>query len=153
MATEAKRAWNWLLWAGFGLSVVAFLSYFAVFVNFPSTRNFPWANLIVFAIAASLLVAGMRRAFGQAQFYRGKVFGSILSVLSALIFGVFVFAIFVYARHLPASAAAPKVGAKAPDFNLTDSDNRPVSLSNLLTEPVGGAAPKGVMLVFYRGYW
>jgi hypothetical protein len=153
MATDAKPGWNWLLWAGFVLSVIAFLSYFAFFVEFSSTRNFPWVNLLLFAIAAALLAAGIRRAFQRPQSYRGKIFGPFLVGLSTLILGFFIFGIFVAARHLPASAAAPRVGAKAPDFTLSDSDNKPVSLANLLTEPVGGAAPKGVMLVFYRGYW
>jgi len=153
MEAGGKPGWNWLPWAGFALSVIAFLSYFAFFVEFPSTRNFPWANLLLFAIAAGLLAVGMRRAFRRPQSYRGRIFGPILAGLSTLILGFFVFAIFVAARHLPASAAAPRVGATAPEFTLTDSDNRPVSLANLLTQPVGGAAPKGVMLVFYRGYW
>ena len=153
MEAGGKPGWNWLPWAGFALSVIAFLSYFAFFVEFPSTRNFPWANLLLFAIAAGLLAVGMRRAFRRPQSYRGRIFGPILAGLSTLILGFFVFAIFVAARHLPASAAATRVGATAPEFTLTDSDNRPVSLANLLTQPVGGAAPKGVMLVFYRGYW
>jgi len=153
MATDGKPGWNWLLWAGFALSVIAFLSYFAFFVEFPLTRNFPWANLLLFVIAAALLAVGIRRTFRPPKSYRGKIFGPILAGLSALIFGFFVFAIFVAARHLPASAAAPRVGATAPEFTLTDSDNKPVSLANLLTQPIGGAAPKGVMLVFYRGYW
>ena len=153
MSTDGKPGWNWLLWAGFVLSVIAFLSYFAFFVEFPSTRNFPWANLLLFAIAAGLLSMGIRRAFQRPQGYRGKIFGPTLAGLSGLIFGFFVFAIFVAARHMPASAAAPRVGAAAPEFTLTDSDNKPVSLASLLTQPIGGAAPKGVMLVFYRGYW
>ena len=142
MANDAKPGWNWLLWAGFVLSVTAFISYFVFFVEFPSTRNFPWANLLLFAIAAGLLAAGIRRAFRRPQSYRGKILGPILAGLSTLILGFFVFAIFVAARHMPASAAAPRVGARAPDFTLTDSDNRPVSLANLLTGPVGGAAPQ-----------
>ena len=153
MSPDAKPGWNWLVWAGFVVSVIAFLSYFAFFVEFPSTRNFPWANLLLFAIAAGLLAVGIRRTFRRPKSYRGKIFGPILAGLSALIFAFFAFAIFVAARHLPASAAAPRVGATAPEFTLTDSDNKPVSLAELLTEPVGGTAPKGVMLVFYRGYW
>ena len=132
MATDANRGWNWLLWAGFVLSVMAFISYFSFFVEFPSTRNFPWVNLLLFAVAAGFLVVGIRRA---------------------LIYGLFAFSIFVAGRQMPASAAAPRVGAKAPEFTLTDSDNQPMSLTGLPTEPVRGAAPKGVMLVFYRGYW
>lgn len=51
---------------------------------------------------------------------------------------------------LPASAGAPKVGEKAPDFQLPDTAGKRISLSGLLS-----ADPKGtwVLLVFYRGYW
>jgi len=153
MAIDAKPGWNWLLWTGFVLSVIAFLSYFALFVEFSSTRNFPWANFLLFAIAGGLLAVGIRRAFRRPQLYRGKIFGPILAGMSALVFGFFVFAIFVAGRDMPSAATAPRTGARAPDFTLTDSDNKPVSLANLLSEPIGGAAPKGVMLVFYRGYW
>jgi peroxiredoxin len=38
-------------------------------------------------------------------------------------------------RQLPESGAAPQVGEKAPDFTLTDSNNKPVTLAQLLAEP------------------
>ncbi len=139
--------------AGFMLALLAFLSYFLFFVQFALTRNFPWMNLLLFAVAAGLLWVGIRRAFRSPALYRGKIFGPILAVLSVLIFGFFAFAIFVAGRQMPASAAAPHVGAKAPDFTLTDSANKPVSLAALLATPLHGAAPRGVLLVFYRGYW
>lgn len=153
MTADAKRRWNWLLGAGFVLSVLAFLSYFFFFVQFPWTRNFPWVNLLLFLVAAGLLAVGIRRAFRLPELYRGRILGPILAGFSFLIFGLFVFAIFIAGRQMPASAAAPRVGTKAPDFTLMDSDNKPVSLAALLTEPVHGSAPKGVLLVFYRGYW
>src|SRR5258708_4895539 len=142
MMTYPTRAWNWLLWAGFVFSVIAFLSYFSFFVEFSWTRNFPWANLLLFAIGAGFLAVGIRRAFRLPELYRGKIFGPILAGLSALIFGLFVFSVFVAGRQMPASAAAPRVGAKAPEFTLTDSDDKPVSLAGLLTEPIRGAAPE-----------
>jgi peptidoglycan/LPS O-acetylase OafA/YrhL len=57
------RRFNWPIWAGFLLSLLAFLSYFSVFVWFPVTRDFPWANLLLFGIAAALLLVGVRQAF------------------------------------------------------------------------------------------
>jgi peroxiredoxin len=45
------------------------------------------------------------------------------------------------------------VGQQAPEFSLSDTDGRAVSLSELLSTPVNGRVPKGVVLVFYRGYW
>ena len=62
------RSFNWRVWAGFLLSLAAFLSYFFVFVRFPVTRDFPWANLLLFAEAAALLLIGVRRAFAPAEF-------------------------------------------------------------------------------------
>jgi ABC-type transport system involved in cytochrome c biogenesis permease subunit len=146
-----KRRLNWPLWAGFLLSLLAFFSYFALFVRFPVTRDFPWANLLLFALAAILLVWGLRQAFAQSALYRGKIFGPILTVLSVAVLGFFCYGMFVAARQLPSAQAAPQVGQKAPEFTLTDTNNKPVSLSELLYP--AGTDPKGVLLVFYRGYW
>jgi hypothetical protein len=33
--------WNWFAWAGFLLSILAFVSYFTVLVRFPATRQLP----------------------------------------------------------------------------------------------------------------
>jgi uncharacterized membrane protein len=151
--TAALKKFNWQIWAGFLLSIVAFLSYTFVFVNFPVTRDFPWANLLLFAIAVVLLFFGIRRAFAPGRSLLSKIAGSILAVLGVLVFGFFIFAIFVLARQLPASAAAPKVGQRAPEFNLVDSNGKQVSLAELLSTPINGKAPKGVLLIFYRGYW
>jgi peroxiredoxin len=48
-----------------------------------------------------------------------------------------------------------QVGQKAPEFVLADANNNPVALSSLLSAAMPGsqAPPKGVLLVFYRGYW
>ena len=147
---------NWLLWAGFLLSLIAFLSYFFVFVWFETTRDFPWANLILFAAAGGLLALGLRRAFGAGRPKpgRSKIAGVTLATLSIAIFGLFIFTVFIFARQLPASQGAPKVGQKAPDFTLSDTNGQPVSLASLLaSRDAKGQAPKGVLLVFYRGYW
>ena len=159
-----SRKFNWLVLVGFLVCVVAFLSFFFFFVKFPVTRDFPWANLLLFGLAAILLVIGLRRAFSQADAYRGKIFGPILAALSVVVFVVFVFALFIVPRHLPAAPGAPQVGQKAPEFSLADMNGRPVKLSELLTAPMNAASsvagssasghtPKGVLLVFYRGYW
>jgi type VI protein secretion system component VasK len=147
------RLFNWPIWAGFLLSVAAFLSYFLLFVRFAITRDFPWANLLLFALAAALLWVGVRRAFGQGRRLGSKVSGLVALTLSLAIFGFFVFSTFIMARWLPASRGAPQVGQKAPEFSLSDSEGKQISLSELLQTPIKGKSPKGVLLVFYRGYW
>lgn len=146
---------NWPLWTGFVLTLAAFLTYFFVFVWFPVTRDFPWANLVMFAIAGVLLYMGLRRGFASDRPHptRSKIVASIVSVFSLVVFAMFVFTIFVFARWLPASQGAPQVGQRAPDFTLPDTSGKQVSLNELLTTPINGNAPKGVLLVFYRGYW
>lgn len=147
------RSFNWPVWAGLLLSVFAFISYFFVFVRFPVTRDFPWANLLLFALAAVLLLVGVRRAFAPERRSVSKVAGLIAATLGVAIFGLFIFSTFVMARWMPAAQGAPQVGRKAPEFSLADTDGRAVSLSELLSTPINGRAPKGVLLVFYRGHW
>ena len=135
------RSWNWRLWFGLLLSAVAFISYFTLFVRWPFTRDFPWVNLILFAIALLLLFAGVRRA-------SGKVVAIVASVAGAAICIFFLVTVFVGMKRFPVSAGAPGVGARAPDFTLLDINRHPLSLSRLVA-----GAPRGVLLIFYRGYW
>ena len=51
----AKLNWNWRIWAGFLVAVAAFLSYLTIFIRFPITRNVPWVNWLLFALAGWLL--------------------------------------------------------------------------------------------------
>jgi hypothetical protein len=149
------RRFNWPLWVGFLLTLGAFLSYFFVFVWFPVTRDFPWANLLLFVLAAVLLFAGFRGGFASDRPHptRSKIITSLVGVLSLVVFAFFIFVFFILGRWLPASTGAPQVGQKAPDFALTDTAGKQISLSELRSEPINGKAPKGVLLVFYRGYW
>lgn len=149
-----QRRWNWLLWAGFLLCLAGFAT-FPFFARFPFTRDVPWVNFLLLGAGLALLVLGLKRAFSQPQQYRGKIAGPILGTLSLLVVGVFCFIVFFQTRQLPASNGAPRVGLKAPEFVLPDTDNHPVSLSGLLssTMPQTNMPPKGVLLIFYRGYW
>jgi len=146
---------NWALWAGFLLSVLSFLSYPFLFVRLPLTRDFPWANLILFLAAAALLVIGLRRAFSSARSHplRSKIVATVFATLSVAIVALFVFTFFVMARWLPPSHGAPQAGQKAPEFNLADTSGRNVSLTEILSQPINGRAPTGALLIFYRGYW
>src|SRR6187200_1373428 len=129
---------NWPLWTGFLLTLVAFLSYFFIFVMFPFTRDFPWANLVLFLIAGVLLFMGLRRGFAGDRPHptRSKIVSSIFSLLSVVVFAMFVFTIFIAGRWLPASKGAPQVGQRAPEFTLSDTSGKQVSLNELLTTPV-----------------
>ncbi|HET6855153.1 MAG TPA: hypothetical protein VFH46_22825 [Pyrinomonadaceae bacterium] len=149
------RRLNWPLWVGFLLTLGAFLSYFFIFIWFPVTRDFPWANLVLFLIAGVLVFAGIRRGFASDRPHpkRAKIVSSLVGLLSLFVFAFFVFTIFIAARWLPSSTGAPQVGQRAPDFTLPDTTGKSVSLSELLSTPVNGSPPKGVLLVFYRGYW
>lgn len=147
------KRFNWPIWTGFLLSLIALLSYPFVFVNWPVTRDFPWANLLLFGLAIVLLFLGVRRAFSPERRRISKIAASILATLSVLVLGFFVFSFFIASRWLPAAHGAPKVGQKAPDFTLADTNNKQVSLTSLLSEPINGKAAKGVLMIFYRGYW
>src|SRR5687768_794507 len=149
---STARRFNGPLWAGFLLTFLTFFSYFAVFVWYPVTRDFPWANLLLFAVAAVLLFVGVRRAFASDR-RRSKIVAAIVTTLGVVVIAFFLFAYFVVGRWLPASTGAPQVGQKAPEFTLADTSGKQVSLNELLTTPINGNAPKGVLLIFYRGYW
>ncbi|HET7435328.1 MAG TPA: hypothetical protein VFN10_11530 [Thermoanaerobaculia bacterium] len=145
------RRFNWPLWTGFLLAIAAFISYFAFFARFPVTRDVPWVNLILFAAALVLLFTGVRRALHTGAFR--TVVAVLLGILGTGIAAAFIFFTFYFSRQLPASLGAPAVGTVAPAFTLPDLAGKPTSLAQLLSEPVGGRTPKGVLLVFYRGYW
>jgi len=151
-----KRRWNFWLWAGFLLVLAGLLSYVPVFALFPLTRDFPLVNLLLFAGGAVLLLGGLKRAFGQPDLYRGKILGSIMAALSIAGIGFFMYGLFYVARQLPDSAAAPRVGQKAPDFTLPDQNDKPLTLAELLASPLAGAPTaraNSALLIFYRGHW
>jgi AhpC/TSA family len=140
-----KRKWNWPIWVGFVVAVGGVFSY-EFFAQFPSTRDFPWANLLLFGVGAIMLLVGLFRAFGRPQVYRGKIFGSIFALISVLLFAFFAYEIFYVLRQVPLSAQAPRVGEKAPEFALSDQNGKSVALADLLL-------PNGAVLIFYRGHW
>jgi len=141
-----KRKWNWPIWVGFVLVLAGLFSY-TFFTQFPITRDFPWATLLLFGIGALLLVVGLFRAFGRPQLYQGKILGSIFTAIAFVLFSFFAYEIFFVLRQVPPSVGAPRVGQKAPDFTLPDQNEKPVALAGLLSRS------KAVALIFYRGFW
>jgi hypothetical protein len=144
---------NWKIWAGFVLSLIAGFSYPLLFVRWAITREFPWANLVLFAIALVLLFLGLRRAFKPDKRLVSKIFSSFAVAFGVLLLTGLLFMIYVMGSWLPPSTGAPQVRQKAPDFTLTDSNDKPVALAQLLSEPINNKPVKGVLLIFYRGYW
>jgi len=150
-----KRKWNWPIWVGFLVAVAGVFSY-GFFARYPTTRDFPWANLLLLGIGTALLVVGLFRAFGRPQLYRGKIFGSIFTAIALFLGAFFCYEIFYVLRQVPRSTGAPRVSEKAPAFTLPDQDNNQVSLADLLSAPASSASTakaNGVLLIFYRGFW
>lgn len=131
---------NGRLWGGLLLSLVAASSYPLFFYRFPITRDVPWVNILLFVVALFLLITGFRRA-------RRRIAAGIVMVLGVGL-GVFFGVSLVVMSKAPASPDAPRVGQKAPELALLDSARRETSLAQLLA-----SSPRGVLLVFYRGYW
>ena len=71
--------------------------------------------------------------------------------LSLLVFAFFSYIFFYELKQLPASAEAPRVGQKAPEFTLPDQNAKPVALADLILSQAG--KPGGAVLIFYRGFW
>ena len=142
-----RRSWNSLIWLGFAIALLAALTYIPIFARYAITRDVPWVNLLMFFAGGWLLVAGLKRAYSTSDRYGGKVSGAISAALALVIFGLFCWGNFVFARRVPASISAPQPADVAPEFTLYDSDGRPVSLSDLRRNS------RGVLLIFYRGYW
>ena len=157
-----KRSWNPLLWGGFAIAFLAFPAYFIYFIRFQNTREIPWPNFLLCALAALMLSLGLWRAYYRRRNI-AKFVGPILASVSVFLIGYFFVSIYVGARNIPASTNAPQIGQSVPDFTLPDSEGQPVTLSALLNQPFGSndwpataaAAKKatGVVLIFYRGYW
>src|SRR5258705_13223214 len=103
--TMNVRKLNWPMWTGFLLSLIAFARYFFVFVTLPVTRDFPLANLLLFAISAALLLVGLRRAFAPDLPHptRSKIAAAVLATLSVMILGFFIPTVFIMGRQLAPS--------------------------------------------------
>jgi hypothetical protein len=159
MADIVERRRNLAPWMAFLFTLAALGLNAWTFVVAGGTRIVLLLSFVAGLCALVYGIIGVRRAFGRPQIFRGKISSSIFAVLAVLVCGLMVFAWF-QSRALPASTGAPRVGAKAPDFTLTDTQGRSISLAQLLghgdlngTANTNGAAPKAVLLIFYRGYW
>jgi hypothetical protein len=153
----AQRRRNGALFAGVAFLFLAILSNVVPrLYEVPGVQTvLPWVSLSLPVIALLCFVVGLKRAFSEREIYKGRVSGSILGAVSLLLVVASTY-LFIHVRDVPASSKAPQIGQKAPDFTLSDTSGNQVSLSELLKTPIdaaSGKAPKGVLLIFYRGYW
>jgi hypothetical protein len=82
----------------------------------------------------------------------------VLAVLGVAVLGIFGWGVSLAAKYFPAALHAPQVGQKAPEFITVDSHGNSVALAQLFSTSIANSSgiartPKGVLLVFYRGYW
>jgi len=128
----------WLAVVSVALAIGAVGAY-ALLIRVPLVRNHPGAYVAVCALAVAVAVVALRQARGR----RWPAW--IALVLTALLLaGTAGFNFFI--ARIPATAAALRVGERAPDFTLPDAGGRAVSLADFRDR-------KPVVLVFYRGYW
>jgi glucan phosphoethanolaminetransferase (alkaline phosphatase superfamily) len=122
------------------------------------TRAVFWPALLLFVVAAVLLFSGWKRRSREPELYRGKIASYLLTTVSVLILGLFAFVAYQVSRVFPDAKNAPQIGQRAPEFSLVDANGQNFTLAQLLSTPItnaGSAASttKGVLVVFYRGYW
>lgn len=82
----------------------------------------------------------------------------IVTTLGILSIGLAVLVVIHVSRVAAKGKNAPQIGQRAPDFSLVDANGRNFSLAQLFSTPITSSGrttrpTKGVLLVFYRGYW
>jgi len=127
-----------MVWLGPLIALAAVASYFAVFVNWPLTRDVPWVNLILLAVALGASIAGLVRS-------RRRVLASGGLALTLALGGFFVWYCYVFSYDIPSAELALDVGAPVPAIVLRDDRGQDVELAALSSDKL--------VLVFFRGHW
>jgi hypothetical protein len=148
----AKFRRNSSLWLALIFAVAAVLCNLLFFLRSPAQSAIPWLSLALAVAALLFLALGVKNVFTQPRPIAAKIFASTLALI-ALVISAGAIAFFYGARAIPASAEAPQLGQVAPDFTLPNTTGAAVSLDTLFSPTPGAAAPKAVLLIFYRGYW
>ena len=117
VAALNERRRNSAVWLGLILAIVALLSQGLFFVKVPGQGALPWLSLALATTAVILVLLGVKHAFFESKLYRGKIAGSIITVISVLVFAVTVFG-FVTARKIPGTAGVPQVGQTSSGFHV-----------------------------------
>ncbi len=156
MLESGKTRRNSSLWLSLALGVAAVACNFLFFLRPPAQAAIPWLSLALAVAALLFLALGVRQLFGQPRGVAARILGSAVALVSLVLAAGGIFG-FYTARAVPASADAPHVGQSVPAFTLADTNNRPVTLAELLAgssvDSDSATAPKAVLLIFYRGYW
>ncbi len=127
-----------MVWIGPVLAFVGVASYFALFLNWPITRDVPWVNLILLALATAASIAGLMRS-------RRRVLAAGGLVITLGLAGFFLYYTYVSSYDIPSAELALDVGAPVPALTLVDDRGAQVELASLSREKL--------VLVFYRGHW
>ena len=127
-----------VVWLGPILAFVAVASYFALFLNWPITRDVPWVNLILLALALGASIAGLVRS-------RRRLLAAGGLAITLAFTSFFLLYTYVFSYQLPSAELALDVGAPVPAVALVDDRGQPVELASLAREKL--------VLVFYRGHW
>jgi hypothetical protein len=103
-------------------------------------------------------LGGPEAVRGRAKPFRGKIVSSILTLLSVSIFAVFLLCYFSCDETVASGCRIAKDRREGPGICFPDTHGNLVSLSTILSAPLdpsnpSRSAPKGALLIFYRGYW
>lgn len=146
-STNYMRGFNWQIIVGSLLSLFAFASVPLIFSQWSVSTDHRLLGIGLFGVAAIFVFVGLRRGFAVGRGKFSKIIAATLALVSGAVFALFVFLAFFMATSLPKSTGAPQVGQKAHEFSLADTTGKQVSLNGSLIDK------KGVLLIFYRGYW
>lgn len=127
-----------MVWLGPIIAFFGVASYFTVFAQWPVTRDVPWVNLILLAVALGLSIAGLARS-------RRRVLASGGLALTIFLSGFFGWYCYVFSQDIPSAELALDVGATVPAIVLRDDQGQDVDLAAISRDKL--------VLVFFRGHW
>lgn len=134
---------NHALWLAPLLAVFGLVSYYALFARWPITRDVPWANFAILALAFGLSLVGLRRAWPRGLWRR--IAGVASLAVCTLLPAFLAFYTWSLSYGLPDAEGALAVGETVPAARLLDQTGREVDLES--------EARGSMLLVFYRGHW
>lgn len=139
--TRSRR--NWALWLGPPLALAGLLSYFLLFSRWATSRDFPWANLLILGVALALSISGLQRSWQRGTWQR---VGGVVGVgLSALLSSLLIYYCFFLSYSLPDAGLSAELESDLPSLVLSAQDGSSIDLR--------AASADRLVLVFYRGFW